>query len=85
VAALGINMPELGYRTLYKQTKFGAMSISGMNYKKITIVNDCSRVISERCHNLEHHLSIMHLEVSFTFIFNVYSSGITYDDCHSQA
>jgi hypothetical protein len=52
------------------------MTISGVNYKHITIVNDGSRVISEWRHNLEHHLSILHLDVSFTLIFNVYSSGM---------
>jgi hypothetical protein len=29
------------------------------------IVNDTSRVVGERCHNLEHHLLITILEASF--------------------
>ncbi len=57
----------------------------GLCYKTITIVNDASRVISELCHNLEHHLQssimlqeplIVLLELSITHIENIYSTGI---------
>ncbi len=33
----------------------GIALISGLYFKHVTIVNDASRVISECCHNLEHH------------------------------
>jgi deoxyxylulose-5-phosphate synthase len=54
----------------------------GLYYKNIAIVNDNSRVISERHHNLERHLqsSIMLLESSITLLENIYSKAITNDD-----
>jgi len=52
------------------------------------IVNDYSRVISNLCSKLWHHL-LMTLEVSFMLLDslimlleNIYSIGITHDNCH---
>ncbi len=50
---------------------------SGLYYKNIMIVNDASTVVSDWCHNLEHHLrlsitllqlSIMLLELSIMLL-----------------
>ncbi len=46
----------------------------GLYYKNITIINDASRVVSERCHNLEHHSRV------FTLNCDDYSIGVTYDN-----
>jgi hypothetical protein len=67
--------------------------LSGLHYKNITVVNDASRVISEWCHNLEHHSqssitllesSIMLLELSVMLLESIYSTGITHDDLHMK-
>ncbi len=57
---------------------------SGLYYKNIMIVNDASRVISEWCHNLKHHLrsSIMLPEQSIMLLDNINSTGVTHDDRH---
>jgi len=33
----------------------------GLYYKNIIIINDASRVVSERCHNLEHHSRVVNI------------------------
>jgi hypothetical protein len=55
------------------------------------VVNDVSGVVSELCHNSEHHLrspitllqlSIMLLESSIIFLENLYSKCKTHEDRH---
>jgi len=47
-------------------------------------VNDVSRAVSEWHHNLERRLqtSITLLEPSIMLLDNIYSIGITHEDCH---
>ncbi len=82
-----------------KKKTFCSIDTSGLYYKNITIVNDTPRVISERCHNLEHHLwlsfmllessimllvsSVMLLESSIIPLENIYYTSITHDYCHT--
>jgi len=60
-------------------------------FKYIMIINDASRVVSEWCPNLEHHLrsstiplesSIMLLELPTMLLENIYSAHITHDNGH---
>jgi len=55
---------------------------SGLYSKHIIILNDTSRVVSDvTLWNITLGLSITILEASFTLICDVYSTGITHDDC----
>ncbi len=56
------------------------INTSSLYYKHITIVSDASRVTSE-CYHITLELSITILVASFTLIYDVYSTGITYDNC----
>ena len=60
---------------------------SGLCYKHVVIANDASRVISESHNNLEHHSRVIsHFPIAYyTFIYDVYSKGVTYNDCHLKS
>jgi len=55
--------------------------ISGIYYKHITIINDTSLVSVATIWSITLESSNTILEASFTFIYDVYSTEITYDDC----
>jgi hypothetical protein len=63
-------------------------SVPCLYYKHIIIINDDSRVVSKRHSKLWRHflatleVSFRLLESSIMLLVNIYSTGITHDNCH---
>ncbi len=56
-------------------------TISGLYYKHITIVNDAC-IMTVQVVVSPTIVILTTLEVSFMLLANIYSRGVTYDDCH---
>jgi hypothetical protein len=56
-------------------------NITGLYYKHITIINDNSIMMLQVVAS-QTIIILITLEVSFMLLANIYSKGVTHDDCH---